>query len=252
MSIKQWFKEPTPKQFVYTSFIYAIAAPLIGVFIAEPIMSAMMMFFLLLFAAFTSIYLRPAIPSAFSNVMSGILPFIMLFTFFMTSSISYTEIIENKNQLEKVSDVIPEKAAYRRVGKNRSSSLLIEDIRLHCRYSDRDACNKVYDYAGQKAHVLYQSDTFIGNVVYEIKVGEQDIYSFEEQVAYFKDEKTKQHQQWFFVFLLFIIPAYWFYKHDKRINKSMPKLTDLEVAELKEKQREETENQGCAVLLGVI
>ncbi len=252
VAIKQWFSAQTPKQFFYTSAIYAIGAPILGIFIAEPFMSAMMMFFLLLSLSFTSAYLKDEIPWNYNNsFFIGMIPFFALFMFYLGSPLSYSEVIDNKNQLEQVSGMVPSEPSIRRVGKNRSSALFIDGIRLHCRYSDINDCPKIYAYANQNATVLYQADTSIGSVAYDIRVGNQVIYDSETQHGTFKAAQNKERRQWFFMFVLFILPAYWFYKHSKRLTEIMPKMSRAKIAEIRRQQQEVADEDGCAMAIGI-
>ena len=252
MTIKQWFNAPTPKQFFYTSAIHAIGAPLLGVFIAEPLWSAMMMFFLLLSLLFTSVFLKDEIAWSYNgSFFIALMPFFVIFSFFLSSTVSYTKIMNDKNQLEQVSGMVPSEPSIRRVAKSRSSALVIDGIRLHCRYSDSNDCTKVYAHAGQNATVLYQADTSIGNVVYDIRVGNQVIYDFETQRATFKAAQNKERRQWFFMFVLFILPAYWFYKHNKRLYEVMPKMSTAKIAEIRRQQKEVADEGGCAMAIGI-
>ena len=258
LTIKQWFNAPTPKQFFYTSAVHAIGAPLLGIFIAVPFMSALMMFFLLLSLLFTSVFLKDEISWSYNNPMIAISPFILVLMFFLGSTVSYTKIIDDKNQLQQVSGIIPTDNTIRRVAKNRSSALVIDGVWLHCRYSDGNDCKKAYEYAGQTATVLYQADTSIGNVVYDIRVGNQAIYDFETQRAAYKAAQNQERRQWFFMFVLFMLPAYWFYKHNKRLYEVMPKMSGAKLiefnkqqAEIKKQQKEIADEGGCAMAIGI-
>ena len=252
MGIKQWFVKPTPKQFFYTSLVYAIVFPVIGVFIADSMVSAYMLFFLILSALVTRTYLKPVISSNGYNVITGIIPFIIIITFLFNSSISFTKIAEDKTKLEQVSGVIPDEPFNRRVGKNTSSSLLIRNTRLHCKYYDRDSCSQAYGYSGQTANILYQPGTWIGNVVYEISVDGKKLYRYEDQLAYFRAEQRTDRRQWFLTFLLFGFPSYWFYKHDKRLRKATPKRSIEEEQTLKKSQELAANEAGCAGAIGII
>ncbi len=225
MGIKQWFIKPTPKQFVYTSFIYAIVFPVIGLFIASPIMASFMLLFFIFFAFGTMKYLKPIVPRQYYTNLIGAVPFLIILIFFLHSTISFTEIVESKSVLEQVHGIVPNEPLNRRVGKNSSSSLFINEIRLHCEYNERNSCSKAYDYSGQIADILYQPDTWIGNVVYEISVDDKKVYRYEDQLAYFKLEQRIERRQWFLTFMLFGIPSFWFYRQDKRLRKNTPKMT---------------------------
>lgn len=255
LNVKQWFVEPTPKQFFYISLIYAVVFPVIGVFVADPMASAFMLFFLVISALVTRGYLKPSISSKGYNVIPRIIPLILIIGFIascMTSGIFFTKIIEDKASLERVNGTIPNEKFNYRVGKHTSSSLLIRGTRLHCRYHDRDNCSKAYDYSGQTADVLYQSGTWVGNVVYEINIDGKKVYRYEDQLAYFKQEQRTSRRQWFLTFMLFGIPSYWFYKHDKRLRKATPKISIEKEQMLKESQESVANEAGCAGAIGVL
>lgn len=259
MSIKQWFNAPTPKQFFYTSAVHAVGAPLLGIFIAAPFISAMMMFFLLLSLLFTSVFLKDEIPWGYDqSFFIGLIPFLVILTFFLGSTISYTKIIDDKNNLEQVSGTIPTEPSIRRVAKNRSSALVIDGVWLHCRYSDSNDCKKAYEYAGKSATVLYHANTSMGNVAYDIRVDNQVIYDFETQRAAFKAAQNQERRQWFFMFVLFILPTFWFYKHNKRLTEVTPKISGAKLIELqkqqteiKRQQKETADEGGCAMAIGI-
>lgn len=255
MNIKQWFIKPTPKQFFYTSLIYAVVFPVVGVFIADPMVSAFMLFFLILSALVTRNYLKPNISSKGYNFFARNIPLLLIIGFIascMTSGTFFAKIIEDKASLERVSGTIPDEEFNHRVGKHSSSSLLIRDTRLHCRYYDHDSCSKVYDYYGQTADVLYQPDTWVGNIVYEISVNNKKVYSYEDQLAYFKLEQRTNRRQWLLTFILFGIPSYWFYKHDKRLRKATPKMSFEKEQALKKHQELAANESGCAGAIGII
>ena len=257
MGIKQWFIKPTPKQFFYTSLIYAIVFPVIGILIANSIVSAFMLFFLALSALITRNYLKPSISSKGYNIVTILVPFIIVIGLIgligscLTSSIFFTKIVEDKTSLEQVSGTIPDEPFDSRVGKRTSSSLLIRDTRLHCKHHDRDNCSKVYDYSGQTADILYQPGIWFGNVVYEISIDGKKLYKYEDQRADFKTKQRTDHRQWFLTFILFGIPSYWFYKHDKRLRKATPKISIEEEQALKKHQELASNEMGCAGAVGV-
>lgn len=254
MDIKQWFIKPTPKQFFYTCLIYAIVFPVLGVFIAEPTISSYMFFLLVLSASITRNYLKPNISSKGYNIVTRLIPFIIIIAFIascMTSGIFFTKIIEDKASLERMSGIIPDGAVNYRVGKHTSSSLLIRGARLHCKHHDRDSCSKAYDYSGQIADILYQTNTSVGNVVYEISVDGKKVYSYEDQLAYFKVEQRTNRRQWFLTFVLFGIPSYWFYKHDKRLRQATPKMSVEKEQALKKHQELANNEMGCAGAIGI-
>ena len=255
LNVKQWFVEPTTKQFFCISLIYAIVFPVIGVFIADPMTSAFMLFFLVLSALVTRNYLKPNISSKGYNIITRIIPLVIIMGFIascMTSGIFFTKIIEDKASLERISGMIPDEKFNHRVGKHTSSSLLIKGTRLHCKYYDHDNCSKAYDYSGQVADILYQPDTWVGNIVYEISVNNKKVYRYEDQRAYFKLEQRTSRRQWFWTFMLFGIPSYWFYKHDKRLRKATPKISIEKEQMLKKSQELATNEAGCAGALGIL
>lgn len=251
LNIKQWFIKPTPKQFFYTSLIYAIVFPVIGVFIADPVTSAFMLLFLVLSALVTRNYLKPNISSKGYNFFARNILLLLIIGFIsscMTSGTFFAKIIADKASLERVSGTIPDKEFDHRAGKHSFSSLTIRDTRLHCKYDDSDSCSKVYDYSGQTADVLYQPDTWVGNVVYEISINDKKVYRYEDQLAYFKLEQRTDRRQWLLTFMLFGIPSYWFYKHDKRLRRNTPKMTVEQ--ELNKAQELAANEAGCAGIFG--
>ena len=253
LNVKQWFVEPTPKQFFCISLIYAVVFPVIGVFVASPVMSSFMMLAFIFFAFGTMKYSKPIVPRqhCYTNLI-GFIPCLIILMFFLHSGVSFTEIIEDERRLERIRGAIPNEPFNQRVGKNSSSSLLINQIELHCKHNENDNCSRIYDYSGQIADILYQPDTWVGNIVYEISVNNKKVYRYEDQRAYFKLEQRTSRRQWFWTFMLFGIPSYWFYKHDKRLRKATPKISIEKEQMLKKSQELATNEAGYAGALGIL
>lgn len=249
LNVKQWFVEPTPKQFFCISLIYAVVFPVIGVFVASPVMSSFMMLAFIFFAFGTMKYSKPIVPRqhCYTNLI-GFIPCLIILMFFLHSGVSFTEIIEDERRLERIRGAIPNEPFNQRVGKNSSSSLLINQIELHCKHNENDNCSRIYDYSGQIADILYQPDTWVGNIVYEISVNNKKVYRYEEQLAYFKQDQRTSRRQWFLTLMLFGIPSYWFYRQDKRLRKNTPKMTAEQ--ELKRAQSLAANKVGCVGITG--
>lgn len=251
MNIKQYFKAPTPKQFFYINAIYAIGAPILGVIIADPSSSAIMMLFLLISLVFTSAFLKNKLFGSYHNPMIGIPLLIVMLGVFIDFGVLSTKAVSDRSQLKQISGVVPDDSSKQRVAKVSSSALVIDGVWLHCSYKIYDSCDKIYNYSGQTAKVLYQDTRLANNIVYEIQVGDQQVYSFKAQQAALKDEQNKHRRQWFFSFLIFVLPIYWFYKNNKRLRNEIPEMSGKEELELRQQQQEAASEGGCATAIGV-
>lgn len=235
MRLVQLLKAPTPKQFVYISFIYAIVAPVVGVLIAEPVTSAVMMILLLGFAFITLFYIQPSIAATFSNAVSGMPLLIIVFAFVRVADIAYVDLPENKSQLQQVTGIVPDEIVKT---KDYPSALVINHVSVRCDYQDYDDCLRMDDYKGRQATVFYQPTTRVSNLVYEIEVDGQKVYDFDSQWAAYKAEKDRQKKELFWVVVLFLLPNVWLYWQDRRIRKNTPKMSDSELHQILAQQKE--------------
>lgn len=233
MQLIQCFKEPTPKQFVIISFVYAIIAPVIGVLIAEPLISALMMLMLLGFAFLNLFYLKLSIPTKFSNAISGMPLLLIVFAFVNIADIAYVDLIEDKAQLQQITGIASDTIITTREGRDRvSSALTINEVRLRCDYQDFDDCARVERFKRNRVTVLYQQKTHVGNLVYEMRIGDQTIYDFDAQLSSYKFEKERQRSELFWLVVIFFLPTIWFYWQDRRIKNNKIKMSSQELKQL--------------------
>ena len=245
MQLAQLLKAPTPKQFVCISFIYAIVAPVVGVLIAEPLTSAIMMVLLLGFAFITLFYIQPAIPPTFSNAMSGMPLLMIIYAFAVIADVAYIDLPEDKSQLEQVTGTVP----YRIVQtKYFPSALVIGQVSARCDYQDYDDCSRMRDYKGKQATMMYQPKTRVDNLAFEIEVDGQKIYDFDSQLAAYQAEKDRQRKELFWVVVLFLLPNVWLYWQDKRIRKEKPKMLYSEVRQSIARQKK---NAGLTAIISM-
>lgn len=236
MRIVQLFKAPTAKQFVYISFIYAVVAPVVGVLIAEPITSSVMMILLLGFAFTTLFYIQPAIAATFSNGVSGLPLLIIVFAFVQVADIAYVELPQDKSQLQQVSGIVPARIE---ATKEYPSALVINHVSVRCDHLDYEDCSLMEEYKGKQATVYYQPTTRVSNLVYEIEVDGQKVYDFDTQLATYQAEKDRQRRELFWLVVLFLLPNIWLYWQDRRIRKITPKMSESERQQLLARQKED-------------
>ena len=235
MRLVQLFKAPTPKQFILISFIYAIVAPVVGVLIAEPVTSAVIMILLLGFAFTTLFYIQPSIAATFSNAMSGMPLLMIIYAFAVIADIAYVDLPQDKSQLEQVTGIVPDEIV---PTKKHPSALVINHVSVRCDYLDYDDCSRMEGYKGQQATVSYQPTSRVSNLVYEIEVDGQKVYDFDSQWATYKAEKDRQRRELFWVVVLFLLPNVWLYWQDRRIRKNTPKMSESELHQSLARQKE--------------
>lgn len=245
MRLAQLFKAPTNTQFVYISFIYAIVAPVVGVLIAEPMTSGIMMVLLLGFAFTTLFYIQPTIPPTFSNGMSGIPLLMIIYAFAVIADIAYVDLPQDKSQLEQVTGIVPKEIVQT---KEYPSALVINHVSVRCDYEDFDNCSRMEGYKGQQATVSYQPTSRVSNLVYEIEVNGQKVYDFDSQLATYQAERDRQRRELFWVVVLFLLPNVWLYWQDRRIRKNKPKMLYSEVRESIARQKE---NSGLTAIIAM-
>lgn len=242
----------TAKNFYYISIIYTVIMLPLGFWLAEKIIIFVSLLILLPAIWFTKFYQKPPINPNLMNLF-WLIPFVVSVLFLLNGLDIKDNFVENKSQLQQITGTIPEKSTYIKSSRYYSTTFLeLGDKRFHCENNVHDACHNIYQYKGQKAIVWYQPNTANGNLAYEIEVNGQKIYQFEKQKAVFLEQKSVATRQWFWTFILLVLPTIWLGWQDRKIRKSLPKMTPEQVAEFQKQLNENTESVGCLGLIGMM
>lgn len=239
----------SPKNFYHLTIAYiALVVPL-GLWLADPLMIFVSLIPLLPTILFSKAYLKPPISPNFPNIF-WLVSAIVMITFLMQGQDITDSFVENKNQLQQITGVIPENNTYIRYGRSYSTTYLkIADKAVHCADNTHDDCHKIYQYKGQPATVWYQPNTTNGNLAYEIQVNNLPIYEFDSQKALFIQQKNQRTHQWIWTFVLLGLPTLWLGWIDRKIRKSLPTMTKEEFEVAKKQQLAEYEPVGCLGLI---
>mgnify|MGYP000610244483 CR=1 FL=1 len=223
----------------------------LGFWLAKPIVIFIALFILLLAIWSSKFYQKPPINPNLMNLF-WLIPFIVSVLFLLNGLDIMDNFVEHKSQLEQITGIIPEKSTYIKASRYYSTTFLeLADKRFHCTDNVHDACHNIYQYKGQKATVWYQPNTANGNLAYEIEVNGKKIYEFDSQKALFLEQKSVAIHQWFWTFVLLVLPTIGLGWQDRRIRKSLPKMTQEQVAEFQKQLNENTESAGCLGLIGM-
>lgn len=240
----------TPKRFYQLTILYVIILLPLGFWLAKSIIVFVTLIFLLSSIYIIRLYLKPPIHPEFISLF-WVNCFLVIMLFILTDFGGIKDkYVENKSQLEQYSGIVPKTFMQTR-GRHSTNYLGIGLKGFHCENHANDTCNKIYAYHGQKATLWYQPDTSSGNLVYEIQINGKKIYDFDSQRALFLQEKSKQTRQWSWTFLLVFLPNLWLAWQNRKIRKTLPQMTDEQVAELNKNIQENTEPVGCLGLIGV-
>lgn len=216
------FVNPTPKQYFYLTIGYVIIAGVLAYFLSSGIIVFMASIMSVHLIA-TAYHLQTVEKVRDKQKLSKqwfhcfAIPFGLIFYLVMYSGFLFREeFVLQKEQLQQVSGVIPNKHTHesRRSGKSSRSFyyLTINDINFHCSEDDADDCENIYAYKGKNATVYYQSDTKNGNLAYEIVVNDVKplvIYQFDNQLKSFQENRKKENTQLIFAFILYFLPAFY-------------------------------------------
>ena len=127
-------------------------------------------------------------------------------------------------------------------GKRRSSSsrefLNINNLEFHCQEDRMNSCDDIYRFHGKTATIYYQSGSSVGNLAYEIVVGNQTIYQFDKQLKSFQNTRKKQNHHLIWAFILFGLPSLYFYYLSKGVLSQVQVLTKEEEQELNRKEND--------------
>lgn len=181
------------------------------------------------------------------------IPFIVGIFFLLHGLNIQDDFVENKSQLQQITGVIPEKNTYKKSSRYYSTTYLeVADKAFHCMNNVHDDCHRIYQYKGQVATILYQPNTANGNLAYEIVINNEPIYEFNQQKAFFLQQKSLETHQWLWTLVLLVLPTIWLGCIDRKIRKSLPKMTKEELANFQKWQNENTESTGCLGFFGMM
>lgn len=236
--LKQIFYHPTPKQFFYLILGYIVASTVLSYLLISGMFSVMAIIgsLAMVFYAYSltkvekvrqnrSIFLTLFLAVIFYALLSG-------------NILSRKNFVLQKSQLSQTSGVIPQSSTYV-TGKRRSSSsrefLSINNLEFHCQEDRMNSCDDIYRFHGKTATIYYQSGSSVGNLAYEIVVGNQTIYQFDKQLKSFQNTRKKQNHHLIWAFILFGLPSLYFYYLSKGVLSQVQVLTKEEEQELNQK-----------------
>lgn len=153
--------------------------------------------------------------------------------------------VTQKQQLQQTTGIVPAQSSYHRTsGKGGRSYyyLTLNDIKFHCQEEITDACDKIYQYKDKTATIYYQSDTKVGNLVYEIVVDNHKVYVFENQLDFFKKQRNDENMRIGWFFILYFLPVFYFLILYNDVIAQIPEMNeeekrqyDIEQQEIKER-----------------
>lgn len=185
---------------------------------------------------------------------------ILLFGFIFHSGILFhKDFITDRSQLQHITGTIPAEATeYRTSGKNARTYRYLEINHQHFNCSDSitDECEKIYAYKDKTATIYYQPDNGVNNLVYEIVVDNQAIYSFDSQLKAFQSKREKENMQWLWTIVLYIMPMIYLFILHRDVIAQLDVMTKEEVNQQLEanKQQQKTQHNQMVSLkdLGVL
>lgn len=235
------FVRPTPKQFFYLVIAYVMVAGILAYFLSGGRIA--------LFASLMSVYLiatayqlqkvdkvrdKEALSKQWLYFFG--IPFgLLCYAVFYDGLLFKEEFVLQKDKLQQVSGLVPKTHTYesRRSGKSSRSFyyLTINNVKLHCSEDDADDCEKIYAHKGKTATVYYQPETKNGNLAYEIVVNDTKpivVYSFDNQLTSFQENRKKENKQLFFAFILYGLPAFYLLFLYRRVVEQLQEMSDDE------------------------
>lgn len=252
------FCNPTPNQYFYLMIAHIVISTFFGYFFLSPvvfIVSAGILLFEIFFIGLSIYNLEKARSiQKLRKLQWTFLSTALVLLIFSTEQTFHKvvfrqELATNKTQLKTVSGIIQGRSTLEYgSGKHQGASHYLEIGNvsfLHCRENIRDSCDKVYPYKGKTATVYYLPTYTTGNVVYEMIVDNQKIYDFDTQLKLFKKERLKVNMEVFWVFVLFSLPLFYFFKIHYKTILQIPEMNDEEkmAYDIKKYQEENEEIQ---------
>lgn len=251
--MKEILLNPTPKQFFYIVLVYTIIALCLGVYLAGAITFVMGIGVLILLP-----YVYTFTKGKKVNDQKWIYVFSLLCSLFITIDIFFNpNFITDKSQLKQTTGIVP--ATFSEIHAKRIYRFLkIGKQHFHCSTSE-DTCDKIYTFKDKQATIYYQPDNKVKNLVYEIVVDNQVIYSFDSQLKAFQEKRKQEYIQWLWAIIIFVLPMlYLFILHKKVIakldvmTKEEAKQYDDELEQKLQEQRKQMVSTEDSTLLGTL
>lgn len=241
---------PTLKQFLWLLCSYIIVVGIISFFLAgrELTVIATLAYIPLLVRVYKLQKVRDKSQLKDTIWVIFIIPCILLiWVGAFQHQITRKSFIHDKSQLKKITAIIPETYTDRLAEDKRHTSikyyLTLQDmgtlkyVELQCAEHKEDYCERVYVYRGQVATVYYQPNTKYLNLAYEIVVNQKAIYRFDEQLALFKVQRTKENITLLWLFILYILPLFYIYRIYKNMIHYAEEMSDAEKQRCDEKRK---------------
>lgn len=257
--MKEIFFDPTPKQFFYLVLAYSVVALFLGYYLTGGYLTFVAGFGLLFLVIYVHTFTKN------EKVQDKTSPYLMttmilLFGFIFHSGILFhKDFITDRSQLQHITGTIPAEATeYRTSGKNARTYRYLEINHQHFNCSDNitDECEKIYAYKDKTATIYYQPDNGVNNLVYEIVVDNQAIYSFDSQLKAFQSKREKENMQWLWTIVLYIMPMIYLFILHRDVIAQLDVMTKEEVNQQLEanKQQQKTQHNQMVSLkdLGVL
>lgn len=244
--MKEIFFDPTPKQFFYLVLAYSVVALFLGYYLTGGYLTFVAGFGLLFLVIYVYTFTKN------EKVQDKTSPYLMttmilLFGFIFHSGILFhKDFITDKSQLQHITGTIPAEATeYRTSGKNARTYRYLEINHQHFNCSDSitDECEKIYAYKDKTATIYYQPDNGVNNLVYEIVVDNQVIYSFDSQLKAFQSKREKENMQWLWTIVLYIMPMIYLFILHRDVIAQLDVMTKEEVNQQHEANKQQQKTQ---------
>lgn len=209
-----FFTNPTPKQFYHLTLIYLAVAFVLGCFLTNggivfiaTLLSLISLLGVYLFSTNEKVQDKKAVRKDILHIF--IMPLMML-VFSATSSDLFSKPLPlYKSQLETTTGIVPESAYYAKGTKGSGYFLIINGMYFVCSDNYYSTCSDIYQHKGKMATVYYDNKR-----VYEIVVKDNPpiaVYEFDKELKYYQEVRNKNRKDWFFAFLIYVLPAVYFY-----------------------------------------
>lgn len=209
-----FFTNPTPKQFYRLMLIYLALAFVLGCFLTNggivfiaTLLSLIPIVGVHNFSTEEKVQDKKAIGKDALSVFA--MPLIMLFLAVTGSDLFSRPLPLQKSQLETTTGIVPESAYYAKGTKGGGYFLLINGMYFVCSDNYYSTCSDIYQHKGKMATVYYGRQR-----VYEIVVKDNPpiaVYEFDKELKYYQEFRSKNRKDWFFAFLIYVLPAVYFY-----------------------------------------
>lgn len=252
--IKSFFLDPNPKQFFYLILAYSILVLPISYMTIDHLLAIVSSAGLI--ALLTYVYQFQSQEKIQDQKIVYFIPSLIVCGYLILYGgiLFRGNLVENKQQLQQVTGIIPSESKYvRGHGKGARSRdyLVINSTHLHCAEDEMNSCEKMYQYQGKTATVYYQADSHVGGLAYEIVVDNQKIYTFEQQLNTFKQHRQNENKKLAWAILLFLLPSIYFYILSRDVLGYVTVVSskeEIEQLQLKAKEKERSENKNLGLI----